>query len=121
MIPIGYTDSDFQSDFDFRKSISGCVFTLRSGDISWSVKQSCIADSTMEAEYVTTCEMAKEADWFKKFLYDLGVVRMSKFVSHCFATIVERLHNPKIQGITRKERKLRETTTSFETLLFEEM
>ena len=78
LIPIGYTDSDFQSDFDFRKSISGCVFTLRSGDISWSVKQSSIADSTMEAEYVTTCEMAKEADWFKKFLYDLGVVRMEQ-------------------------------------------
>ena len=35
LIPIGYTDSDFQSDLDFKKSTSGCVFTLRGGAISW--------------------------------------------------------------------------------------
>ena len=39
LIPIGYTDSDFQSDLNFRKSTSGCVFTLGGGAISWkSVK-----------------------------------------------------------------------------------
>ena len=49
------------------------------GAISWrSVKQSCIADSTMEAEYVVACEVAKEAVWLKKFLSDLGVVRMEQ-------------------------------------------
>ena len=31
----GYTDSDFQSDIDDRKSISGFVFTLGKGAISW--------------------------------------------------------------------------------------
>ena len=56
-----YTDSDFQLDLDFRKSTSGCVFTLGGGAISWkSVKQSCVADSTMKAEYVAACEAAKE-------------------------------------------------------------
>ena len=76
-IPIGYTYSDFQLDLDFRKSTSGCVFTLGGGAISWrSVKQSCFADSTMEAKYVAACEAAKEAIWLKKFLYDLGVMRM---------------------------------------------
>ena len=39
-----------------------------------SVKQSCIADSTMEAEYVAACEAAKEAIWLRKFLTDLEVV-----------------------------------------------
>ena len=49
LMPIGYTDSDFQSDLDLRKSNLGCVFTLGGGAISWrSVKQSCIVDSTME-------------------------------------------------------------------------
>ena len=39
LIPIGYTDSGFQSDLDFRKSTSGCVFTLGGGAITWrSVK-----------------------------------------------------------------------------------
>ena len=49
--PVGYTDSDFQSNLDSRKSTSGYVFTLGGGSISWrSVKQSSIADSTMEAK-----------------------------------------------------------------------
>ena len=71
LVPLVYTDSDFQSDKDPRKSTSGYVFTLGSGAISWrSIKQSCIVDSTMEAKYVA----AKEAVWLKNFLLDLGVV-----------------------------------------------
>ena len=79
LIPIGYTDLDFQSNLDFRKSTSGCVFTLGGGAISWrSVKKSCITDSTIEAKYVATCEAAKEAIWLKKFLSNLGVVNMEQ-------------------------------------------
>ncbi|XP_075104163.1 secreted RxLR effector protein 161-like [Nicotiana tabacum] len=73
--PIGYTDSDFQSDRDSRKSTSGYVFTLGDGSISWrSIKQSCVADSTMEAEYVAASEAAKEAIWLRNFLKELNVV-----------------------------------------------
>ncbi|KAA0041461.1 gag/pol protein [Cucumis melo var. makuwa] len=75
LILTGYTDSDFQTDKDARKSISRSVFTLNEGAAVWrSIKQSCIADSTMEAEYVAACEAAKEAVWLKKFLRDLEVV-----------------------------------------------
>ena len=50
LVSIGYTDLDFQLDLESRKSISGYVFTLGGGAISWrSVKQSSIDDSTMEA------------------------------------------------------------------------
>ena len=79
LIPIGYIDSDFKLDLDFRKSTSGCVFTLGGGALSWrSVKQSCMADSIMEAEYVAACEAAKEAVWLKKFLSNLVVVRIEQ-------------------------------------------
>ncbi|KAA0052300.1 gag/pol protein [Cucumis melo var. makuwa] len=62
LILTGYIDSDFQSDKDARKSTSGSVFTLNGGAVVWrSIKQSCIADSTMEAEYVAACEAANEA------------------------------------------------------------
>ncbi|XP_075083266.1 secreted RxLR effector protein 161-like [Nicotiana tabacum] len=62
LVPIGYTDSDFQSDRDSRKSTLGNVFTMGSRAISWRrIKQTCVADSTMEAEYVAASEAAKEA------------------------------------------------------------
>ena len=73
--PIGYTDSDLQSDIDFIKSTSRYVFTFGGGAISWrSVKQSSIANSTMEAEYIAASEPATEALWLKNFLMDLEVV-----------------------------------------------
>ena len=74
-MPIGYIDSDFQSDRKSRKSTSGYVFTLIGGAISWrSINQSSIADSTMEAEYIVASKAAKEAVWLKNFLLDLEVV-----------------------------------------------
>ncbi|TYK06523.1 retrovirus-related pol polyprotein from transposon tnt 1-94 [Cucumis melo var. makuwa] len=70
-----YTDSDFQTDKDSRKSMSRSVFTLNRGAIVWrSIKQGCTADSTMKVEYVVACEIAKEAVWLRKFLHDLEVV-----------------------------------------------
>ncbi|KAL4025380.1 hypothetical protein IC575_013770 [Cucumis melo] len=75
LILTGYTDSDFQTDKDSRKSTLGSVFTLNGGAVVWrSIKQGCIADSTMEAEYVAACEAVKEAVWLRKFLHDLEVV-----------------------------------------------
>ncbi|TYK11909.1 gag/pol protein [Cucumis melo var. makuwa] len=60
---------------DSKKSTSGSVFTLNGGAVVWrSIKQGCIVDSTMEAEYVAACEAAKEAIWLRKFLHDLEVV-----------------------------------------------
>ncbi|KAA0051954.1 gag/pol protein [Cucumis melo var. makuwa] len=44
------------------KCTSGSVFTLNGGAVVWrSIKQSCIADPTMEVEYVAAYEAAKEA------------------------------------------------------------
>ena len=49
----GYTDSDFMSDPDDRKSTSGSVFLCNGGVTSWkSFMQPIIADSIMEAEYI---------------------------------------------------------------------
>ncbi|KAL6312719.1 hypothetical protein AAG906_025806 [Vitis piasezkii] len=73
LIPIGYTDSDFQSDRDSRSLLGR--FTLGGGAIIWrSVKQTCVADSTMEAEYVAACEAAKEALW--QFLKELKLFQI---------------------------------------------
>ncbi|KAA0047408.1 gag/pol protein [Cucumis melo var. makuwa] len=39
LILTGYTDSDFQSDKDARKSTSGSVFTLNGGAVVWRSKK----------------------------------------------------------------------------------
>ncbi|KAH0972803.1 hypothetical protein GBA52_024959 [Prunus armeniaca] len=69
-----YTDLDFQSDVDDRKSTFGYVFTPNGGAVSWSYKQRTTADSIIKAEYVAAVEAAKEAVWMIKFISDLGVV-----------------------------------------------
>ncbi|XP_075088346.1 secreted RxLR effector protein 161-like [Nicotiana tabacum] len=75
LVPIGYTNSDFQSDRDSRKSTSGNVFTLGGGAISWkSIKKTFVVDSTMVAECVVASEAAKEVVWLGNFLRKLGVV-----------------------------------------------
>ena len=68
----GYVDSDWAGSAIDRKSTSGCCFSMGSGVISWfSRKQSCVALSTTEAEYVATCLGTCEAVWLRKLLSDL--------------------------------------------------
>ena len=75
LIPIGYTDFDFQSDKDSHKPTCGSVFTLSGGAIVWrNIKQSYIVDSTMEVDYIAVYEAVKEAVWLRNFLTDLKVV-----------------------------------------------
>ncbi|XP_074271674.1 secreted RxLR effector protein 161-like [Silene latifolia] len=51
---IGYSDSDYAGCVDSRKSTFGYLFLLAEGALSWkSGKQSVIATSTMETEFVT--------------------------------------------------------------------
>jgi len=54
---IDYSDSDFVGCVDSRKSTSDYIFMLADGVVSWrSVKQTLIATSTMEAEFVSCFE-----------------------------------------------------------------
>ena len=55
---VGFSDSDWVGDIDYRKSTSGYIFQVGGTAISWrSWKQSCVALSTAEAEYITFCTM----------------------------------------------------------------
>ena len=69
----GFTDSDWGQDINDRKSISGYVFLLAGGAISWSSKkQNSVALSTMEAEYVALAHATKDSLWLRTFVSDLG-------------------------------------------------
>ena len=75
LILTGYTNFDFQTDKDAKKSTSGLIFTLNGGEVvRISVKQTCTVDSTMESEYIVACDTAKEVIWLRKFLIDVEVV-----------------------------------------------
>jgi len=72
---VGYSDADWGGDLDERKSTSGYVFLLNNGTISWSSKkQTCIALSTMEAEFIACSTAVQEVVWLKRFMEHLGII-----------------------------------------------
>jgi hypothetical protein len=57
---------------EHRRAISGYVFMIDGGAISWSSKkQELVTLSTTEAEYVVQTHAAKEAIWFRQLLTQL--------------------------------------------------
>ncbi|XP_042757588.1 secreted RxLR effector protein 161-like [Lactuca sativa] len=70
-----YTDASFTTDRDDCMSQSGYVLIINGDAVSWeSSKQSVVAQSTTESEYIAASKAVQEAAWMKKFIGDLGVV-----------------------------------------------
>ena len=58
--------------------------SMGSGVISWfSRKQSYVALSTAEAEYVTACSTSCEAVWLRKLLFDLFDLQLDATCMYC--------------------------------------
>lgn len=71
-ILIGYADADWASDTLDRKSVSGYVFKVFGNLVSWSSKkQTTVATSSSEAEYVALSSAASEGIWIAGVLEDL--------------------------------------------------
>ena len=69
----GYSDADWAGCTETRKSTSGQVFRLGDCTISWrSRKQSIVALSSTESEYVALCETSQEVVWLRNLLRDIG-------------------------------------------------
>jgi hypothetical protein len=69
----GYSDADYAQDPSDRKSITGYVVFLDDSPISWvSKKQSTVSTSTKEAEYVAEAQLAKELEYYRQVLDELG-------------------------------------------------
>ena len=68
----GYSDSDHAGCTKTRKSTSGYVFLACGGAISWrSKKQTSVATSSCEAEYIASCLASKEDIWLSRLRNDL--------------------------------------------------
>lgn len=69
---VGYSDSDWANNVNDRRSISGMLFLMGEGLISWkSKKQSVIALSTCEAEYIALSSCVQEAKFLQQLYADM--------------------------------------------------
>jgi hypothetical protein len=80
----GYSDSDWASCIDDRKSRSAYVFSFGSGAVSWSSKkQASVALSTTEAEYIAANEATKQSIWLRRIMEDLNIKQVQPTVIYC--------------------------------------
>lgn len=68
---IGYADADWAEDRMDRKSVSGHVFKFKGSTIGWkSKKQTVVAMSSTEAEFISLSKACRELIWIRRLLID---------------------------------------------------
>ncbi len=68
----GYCDADYAGDSRDRHSVTGHLYLLYGGLVSWSTqKQRCTALSTTESEYIALAECSKQGQWLRGLLREL--------------------------------------------------
>jgi hypothetical protein len=68
----GWTDADYAASLVSKKSTSGYVITLFDKPISWTTKkQSVVAQSTTEAEFIAINKCAKQLRWMSNLITSL--------------------------------------------------
>lgn len=66
-----YSDASYASDPDNSKSFSGYILKVNGSVISWSSKrQSCVAQSTCEAEYIAASYAASHLVWARRAIIE---------------------------------------------------
>ena len=100
---VGFTDSDWASSLDDRRSTSGYVFGLGSGAITWnSKKQATAALSTAEAEYVAATTAACQCIWLRRMLCNLHQKQGKGTELYCDnKSTIAMLKNPAFHGRTK--------------------
>ncbi|KAI5317658.1 hypothetical protein L3X38_037365 [Prunus dulcis] len=105
---VGYYDNDWGGSIEDSKSTSGYAFSFGSGVFSWaSVKQSCVALSFAEAEYVSALEATTQAIWLRFVLEDFGELQTEATPLKCDNTsAISITKNPVFhQGTKHIERR----------------
>jgi hypothetical protein len=68
-----YSDADYAGDVDSARSTSGHTVFIGKCLVNWSSKrQSVVAKSTTEAEYIAANEAGSDGVWFRNFTSELG-------------------------------------------------
>ncbi|GJW05481.1 retrotransposon protein, putative, ty1-copia subclass [Tanacetum coccineum] len=100
-----YCDAGFETDRDDTKSHTGYVFVLNRGEVDWkSSKQSTIAMSATEAEYIAASKAGMEAVWIRKFISRLDIVPTINEPIKMFCDNSVALHFANEPGVQRGAR-----------------
>jgi len=79
-----WSDSDWASDTETRRSLSAWVGTLNGGAISWKSKQAPrVASSTTESEFVAASKTGDEALWLRRCLEAISLPQKSATPLFC--------------------------------------
>ncbi|GJY38042.1 zinc finger, CCHC-type containing protein [Tanacetum coccineum] len=101
----GYSDASWITNSEDHTSTTCWVFLYGGGAISWdSKKQTCITDSTMEAEFVALAAASKEAQWLRNLIYEIPLwpKLISPISIHCdSATILAKAYCQIYNGKSR--------------------
>ena len=72
--PTAFVDADYGGCMDTRRSTSGYVFMMAGGAVTWSSKrQTTVALSTVEAEYVAMSRCAQQMVWMHSWLDEVQI------------------------------------------------
>lgn len=72
---IGYSDADWSGNRIGRKSTFGYIFMMNGGPVSWaSKKQTTVALSSTEAEYIALTQATKKATWLQLLMTKLELL-----------------------------------------------
>ncbi|KAL5820829.1 hypothetical protein ACOSQ3_022711 [Xanthoceras sorbifolium] len=99
----GFSDADWASNIDDRKSTSGWCIFLSGSLISWSSrKQKVVARSSCEAEYRSLAQATAEVVWVEALLTEMGIKLHQSAVLWCDNTGAGALaHNPVFHSRTK--------------------
>ena len=97
-----FCDVDWASNAD-QKSTSSYVVLFAGGAIAWSMKkQSTIALSTAEAEYIAATHVAKQVLWHRTFCEELGIPQLTTSTIFCDnQTAIAIVHHPEFHTRTK--------------------
>ena len=103
LLCLGYADADWAGSVDDRKSTSGYVFQTSGAAVSWRrSKQSCVALSTAEAEYVALAGASQEAVWLNGLAGELcGIAMPPVTLMEDNQSAIAIAHNPQFHGKTK--------------------
>ncbi|KAF3655280.1 hypothetical protein FXO38_00338 [Capsicum annuum] len=93
----GYSDANWITGSNEVKSTSGYVFTIGGGAVSWkSSKQTYIACSIMELEFITLDKASEEAEWIWNFFEDIP------YWPKPVAPLKDNVSDPLTKGLSRE-------------------